>query len=110
MVLDRGYLRRELWFQIFEYIPETGQLRWTRGNRKGKIAGGHSDERGYQRVKVSGLTYYVHRIVYEMHYGFMEDHLQINHKNYNPADNRIANLELVTASENIRHANLRRVK
>ena len=43
---------------------------------------------------------YVHRLVYTTFVGVIPDGSQINHINHNKSDNRLENLEVVTASEN----------
>lgn len=47
---------------------------------------------------------YAHRVIWESLHGPIPDGLRVNHINGCKADNRIANLELVTESENMRHA------
>lgn len=47
---------------------------------------------------------FVHRIIWEAVNGPLPEGLQINHKNGDRMDNRIANLEAVTPSENTLHA------
>ena len=47
-------------------------------------------------------SYLSHRFVFECFYGLIEKNKQINHINFNKKDNRIKNLEVVTASENCR--------
>lgn len=49
-------------------------------------------------------TRFVHRLVWEAFNGEIPKNLEINHKNGIKHDNRLENLELVTKSENIRHA------
>ena len=46
--------------------------------------------------------YLSHRFVFECFYGLIEKNKQINHINSIRTDNRIKNLEVVTASENIK--------
>ena len=47
-------------------------------------------------------SYFSHRFVFECFYGLIEKNKQINHINSIRSDNRIKNLEVVTASENCR--------
>ena len=47
-------------------------------------------------------NYFSHRFVFECFYGLIEKNKQINHINSIRSDNRIKNLEVVTASENLR--------
>ena len=58
-------------------------------------------------VRVDGRQRHVlaHRVIWEYVHGPIADpNLVINHINNDPADNRIANLELVTQRRNIEHA------
>ena len=48
--------------------------------------------------------FYVHKLVYEILNGDIPDGMQINHINSNKQDNCIDNLEVVTRSENVKHA------
>ena len=49
-------------------------------------------------------TVVVHRFVYECYNGNISDKMEINHKDSNRQNNCIDNLELVTRSENMKHA------
>jgi hypothetical protein len=62
--------------------------------------------RGYVMAVVKRDTTYVpvHRLIWESVHGAIPPGLEINHINGLKHDNRIANLELVTPSENTRHA------
>lgn len=73
-----------------------------RNVKKGNL--GHS---GYLRFtirlsKSKCKTYLSHRFIYECFYGLIEKNKQINHKNFIKIDNRLENLEVVSASENIK--------
>jgi hypothetical protein len=63
---------------------------------------------GYYRTALSGKgklkTVKVHRIVAAAFVGEITEGLEVNHINGNKKDNRATNLELVTRSENVRHA------
>ena len=52
--------------------------------------------------KSKNIYHLSHRFVFECFYGPIEKNMQINHKNFIRHDNRIKNLEVVTASENIK--------
>jgi|LauGreDrversion4_2_1035121.scaffolds.fasta_scaffold475800_1 hypothetical protein len=60
--------------------------------------------------KATGMkakTLYVHRLVAETYLEKPSNkHTQVNHKNFNKADNRIDNLEWVTPQQNKTHANI----
>ena len=72
---------------------ETGEV-WF----KGRLARTSTD--GY--VHINGLR--AHRVVWLDAHGFIADGYEINHRNRKRDDNRIINLEVVTRSQNIRHA------
>ena len=82
----------------FDYNPETGILTY----RDTQRPAGYTNGRGWLRVKIAGKHYKVHRIAWKMHYG--EDPangLQMDHINRQRSDNRICNLRVVTAKENV---------
>ena len=55
-------------------------------------------------IGLSQKTVYIHRLVYECYNGDIPEKMQINHIDSNRQKNCIDNLELVTQSENIKHA------
>lgn len=69
---------------------------------------GHVDTLGYVRIDRrsidGGRAMRAHQVVWIAANGPIPDGLEINHRNGIKTDNRLANLELVTRSENIRHA------
>lgn len=103
--------------QCFSYDPETGVLTWKERPREhfanerawkiintrhaGKTVQAISD-RGYYKVQIGGMKYFVSRIVWAMHYGKWPKEL-IDHINGTRSDNRIANLRESTYSENSRN-------
>ena len=83
--------------------PESGQVYGRNGKEVGAV-----QPTGYRRVGawVNGkcVNCQAHRVVWEAVNGEIPDGLFINHINGVKTDNRIKNLELVTMSENNRHA------
>ncbi|BAU80299.1 HNH endonuclease [Tokyovirus A1] len=61
---------------------------------------GKKNTRGY--MKYSNL--FVHRLVAEAFCGELRDDLVVNHRNSQPSDNRVENLEICTHSWNTRHS------
>jgi hypothetical protein len=63
---------------------------------------------GYHRVSIylNGKLkiYKIHRLIWKVFYGDIPSDLQINHINGVKTDNRLSNLELVTPSQNCKHA------
>jgi len=57
------------------------------------------------RLKIKGVLYSVpaHRLVWQHHHGDIPSGLVVNHKDGDPSNNRVGNLELVTQGENQRH-------
>lgn len=67
------------------------------------------DHKGYVRVRLidgrkRGATKKVHRLVAQAFVDGYSDDLQVNHKNCIKSDNRCQNLEMVTQSQNTKHA------
>lgn len=65
-------------------------------------------KKGYKRISLSKNNkhnlFMVHRLIYETFNDKIENDLEINHKNYNRADNNIKNLELLNHKDNVRYS------
>jgi hypothetical protein len=71
--------------------------------RRGKPLKPRFTRTGYARVSADG-DHLIHRLVWIAFNGPIQPGLEINHINGLKDDNRLENLELVTRSENLKHA------
>lgn len=91
---------------LFRY--EDGKLlrRIQRGPGKiGDVVGSVCTD-GRLQVKINGVMYYVHRLIYLMHHGEVPEF--VDHKDGDHTNNRIENLRPATRAENNRNARLRK--
>lgn len=85
---------------FLDYNPESGEFKnkITRGNSaKGSVIGSINGD-GYLRVRFNKREFYLHRLAYYMHYGFMPEF--VDHINGVRTDNRAINLREATISQN----------
>lgn len=102
------------WGHYFEY-QSNGTLIWKKRplsdfasarawkvesvRRVGKVAG-YKTKDGYRLVRVSGISTFSHRIIWEMHHGPIPDGMQVDHKDGNKNDSRIENLRICSDLQN----------
>ena len=92
--------------QYFDY--RDGKLYWKVSTAQRIKVGQEAGTKlpsGYVRVRINKKRIMAHRIIWEMHYGKIPDSLQIDHINGVKDDNRIENLQLVTAKQNQQRKN-----
>ena len=106
----------ERWKQVLGYetlyeISNQGRLARTRtrgGKPAWRLLRGTPGSLGYVRYALCRNSkrrdHSAHRLAWEAFNGPIPDDLQINHKNGVKHDNRLDNLEIVTQSENTKHA------
>jgi hypothetical protein len=86
----------------FSYDADTGVIRWkvrpTSNVPIGSIAG-CQDWRGYWFIRFDRRLLLAHRIAWALHYGVWPE-CDLDHKNRDKGDNRIANLRLASRSHN----------
>jgi hypothetical protein len=91
--------------EVLKYFPTTGRFRWRvrQGPRSPGDEAGTLCPDGYHTIKLDGVGHFSHRLAWLYIHG---EHPtgEINHRNGNPADNRIANLEQCGHRENVWHA------
>lgn len=84
----------DLFREYLSYDPETGVFRWIKrpanAVRVGDIAENKNTD-GYCGVRLKGTHVFLHRLAWAFCYGHLPD-FQIDHKNLDRGDNRIANL------------------
>ena len=100
------------WEDVYE-VSDLGRIRRTAAHNvgrwaPGRITTGSATRQGYRQAF---LTYQgewhsalLHRLVLAAFVGPCPDGHEVNHKNGNKADNRLANLEYLTPSANTTHA------
>lgn len=106
----------ELLQDLYEYHPDgylvaRRDLCWKQYERKKGERVGYSlttKNKPYEVIKIENSTWLVHRIIYYMVHGSIDDGMQVDHIDRDKTNNRIENLRLVTNTENQHNRNLHR--
>lgn len=106
-------LTQERLKEAFDYDPQTGRLIWRyKANRNSSLASVGRDAgcvcgQGYIVIKLGGVLYQAHRLVWLYVYGEWAPH-SIDHRDGDRANNRIDNLRLATVAQNTRNKRVSR--
>lgn len=107
---------QEIWKSVvgFEKIYQVSnrgnikRVKATRGSRVGYLLTKHINNKGYHRVRLRkenhNKMYYVHQLVALAFIGKHSEYIEINHKDGNPLNNNLENLEWTNRSKNTLHA------
>ena len=79
--------------EVLHYDPATGIFTWTKGKRRGKVAGTTHDKRGFLKVAIDNERHQLHRLAWLWMTG-LHTPWSIEHVNGDHSDNRWGNLRL----------------
>lgn len=98
-------LTQEYLLMILRYDAETGVLYWVKPNplwragRPGMVAGYLHKSTGYWVLKIGGVDYRAHRIIWVMWHGEWPEH-EVDHDDGDKINNKILNLRPATHLQN----------
>ena len=94
---------------LLNYDPEDGTFTWkvapSNFIKSGHVAGS-IDSYGYRQIKIDGVTYLAHRLVWFYRYGTWPVS-EVDHINCSRDDNRFSNLREANRSQNTQNARKR---
>lgn len=101
--ISQERLTQERVRELFDYREDGCLIRREDSTqcKAGEVAGA-VDRRGYYHITLYGVHYYVHRLVWLWHHGYLPEH-NIDHADRCRSNNRIENLREVTQSCNLRN-------
>lgn len=107
----RDVIGCEGWYQVSNtgLVRSIKRVDWLGRNQGGKVLNPGLNKQGYYRVEMRlgsrsvSRRELVHRLVAEAFIGKCPPKYHVNHKNGKRHDNRLENLEIITAAENVRN-------
>ena len=93
--------------KMFSYHPNGELIRISTINAKTKVGdiAGIVGKKGYKYLTIRGQKFYVHRIIWFLHHGYLPD--AIDHIDGNKLNNKIENLRVCTVTQNLCNSKLR---
>lgn len=93
--------------KLISYDPETGKFtRLATLVSHGNSGEGGINTIGYRVISVGGKRYYAHRLAWALHHGEWPKG-RIDHANGDRDDNRIANIRVASAAQNVQNRKVR---
>jgi hypothetical protein len=92
-------MSKDLANHLFTYC--NGELHWRDNSHhpRRSIKVGYQHSKGYKALHCEGRSYYVHNVIWNMHYGTIQHPYTIDHIDRNKSNNLISNLRLSIASD-----------
>jgi hypothetical protein len=90
--------------EVLTYSPRSGFFRWRRPGRRVRVGdvAGSVDGRGYRKITIDRQTYPAHHLAWFYTTGSWPSQ-QLDHRNGDRADDRLANIREATRQENDRN-------
>ena len=97
-----SHIEGEIWKKLEDgyYASSKGRVK----NEKNILLKLTTDKRGYVYLTLKGKMFSVHRVIAKLFIGIENNTQVVNHKDGNKSNNNVENLEVVSQSDNVKHA------